>query len=258
MEAPDPALVLRERVDELEREQEGIQTLLAAIPDSDWFRPTPSWQWDVRDTVSHLADTDEIALDTLSDGPRTLNTSSAAGWASAEEYLLDGVLRGRRQTGPAVRSWWVATSAASRATLLETDPNWRVPWGLGMRTTTFVVARLMETWAHGLDIRAALGTPVATPGPRLVLIAGLGLRALPYAFRFAGLDAAPPAVRVECVAADGTPYEFGPPQAPDRITGSLEQLCEVLVRRRGGEDAPGLTAVGPGARLVLQHARAFL
>ena len=45
----------------------------------------------------------------------------------------------------------------------------RVAWGIGMRATSLVSARLMETWAHGLDVRAALGAPpvdTRSPGPR--------------------------------------------------------------------------------------------
>lgn len=60
-------------VSELEEEQRSLQDVLAGIGDEDWLTPTPAEGWDVRDSVAHLADTDEIAVDTMLGGPRSLN-----------------------------------------------------------------------------------------------------------------------------------------------------------------------------------------
>ena len=64
-------------LDALAREQADLQAELGKITTDDWFRPTPAKGWDVRDTVAHLADTDEIAIDTCTDGPRPLNDFAA-------------------------------------------------------------------------------------------------------------------------------------------------------------------------------------
>ena len=61
------------------------------------------------------------------------------------------------------------------------DVRQRVPWGLGMGWRTFVTARTMEHWAHGLDIRAAVHV-AAVDTDRLQHIAWLGYSTLPYAF----------------------------------------------------------------------------
>ena len=45
-------------------------------PDA-WLAPTPAWGWDVRDTIAHLADTDEMAVDTATGGPRALAAVAA-------------------------------------------------------------------------------------------------------------------------------------------------------------------------------------
>ena len=37
----------------------------APLAPDEWLRPTPARRWDVRDTISHLADTDEMAIDTI-------------------------------------------------------------------------------------------------------------------------------------------------------------------------------------------------
>ena len=48
----------------------------------------------------------------------------------------------------------LGTAELERLGKLETT---RIPWGIGMGRPAFVTARLMETWAHGLDVHAAVG-----------------------------------------------------------------------------------------------------
>jgi uncharacterized protein (TIGR03084 family) len=243
-------------VDDLEAEQVALQELLAGIDADDWFRPTPSWQWDVRDTTSHLADTDEVAIDTMRGGPRALGPL-AAEMASSEDVTYLGVLRGRRHSGADVLAWWVDASARERDALRALEPSARVPWGIGMGARAFVTARLMETWAHGLDLHAALGTqPVDTP--RLAHVAWIATRAIPYAYSVAGVD--PPASRlyVELTLPDGTTWATGPPDATDRITGPAAQYCRIFVQRLEPSDAPDLVAVGDDAVMTLAVARAYL
>ena len=67
----------------------------------------------------------------------------------------------------------------------------------------------METWAHGLDVHAALGAePVDTD--RLAHVAWLATRALPYAYSVAGREPPPAPLRVELTLPSGAPWTFGP------------------------------------------------
>jgi uncharacterized protein (TIGR03084 family) len=242
-------------VDDLAAEQEALVAVLEGIGTDDWFRPTPSWSWDVRDTVAHLADTDELAIDTCTDGPRAL-ARVIEGSASAEDVTLLGVLHGRRMSGADVLAWWRRTQAAEREVLLEVDPASRVPWGLGMRPRSFATARLMETWAHSLDVHDALGTtPVDTD--RLAHVAWIAVNAIPYACSVAGVD--PPAVpiRVELSLPSGATWSTGPEGAGDRITGSASEFCRVFVQRRPAS-ATALLAEGDAATLAVRVARSYL
>lgn len=244
-------------LDALEREQTALQTKLHVLAADDWFRPTPAKGWDVRDTVAHLADTDEIAIDTCTGGPRPLN-DFAARFASAEDTTLWGVLRGRRRPGREVLAWWEEASARERDVLAGLDLATRVPWGLGMRPPSFVTARLMETWAHGLDVRAALGLPVVDTDA-LRHVAWLSYRALPYAFSFAGREAPPGDLRVELTSPSGDEtWKYGPVDAPNRITGPAGEFCRLFVQRMSRDEARGLVAEGDGAVAALEVARAFL
>jgi uncharacterized protein (TIGR03084 family) len=241
----------------LEREQASLQAELRELPGDDWFRPTPAKGWDVRDTVAHLADTDEIAIDTCTGGPRPLN-DFAARFASDQDTTLWGVLRGRRRSGREVLVWWEQTSARERDVLAGLDPAMRVPWGLGMRPPSLVTARLMETWAHGLDVRAALGLPVVDTDA-LRHVAWLSYRALPYAFSFAGREPPPGDLRVELTSPSGDEtWEYGPAGAPNRISGPAGEFCRLFVQRVSRDQARDLVAEGDGAVAALEIARAFL
>ena len=135
-------------------------------------------------------------------------------------------------------------------------PDARVPWGLGMRTPSFVTARLMETWAHGLDVRAALGV-AAVDADRLAHIAWLATRALPYAYSVAGREPPAEPVRVELVLPSGAHWASGPEDAPDRISGPAGDYCRVFVHRRSPADT-NLVIEGDAARSAIAVARAFL
>jgi uncharacterized protein (TIGR03084 family) len=244
-------------LEDLEAEQYATQSLLADIDGDDWFRVTPAKGWDVRDTVAHLADTDEIAVDTCTNGARPLNEFATL-LASPEDVTLWGVLRGRKQSGAQVLAWWEASSATERDVLARLDPGQRVPWGLGMRPNSFVTARLMETWAHGLDVRAALGLD-AHDTDRLRHVAWLGYRALPYAFSVAGREpVSGEQLRVELTLPSGARFTLGPTTAPNRIRGPAGEFCRVFVHRLAVDDATGLETEGSGAAAALEVARAFL
>ena len=241
---------------DLEAEQLETQAVLRDIEVDDWFRATPAKGWDVRDTVAHLADTDEIAVDTCTEGARPLN-DFAITLASPEDVTLWGVLRGRRRSGAEVLAWWEETSAVERDTLARLDPALRVPWGLGMRPNSFVTARLMETWAHSLDVHTALG--VTKPdSDRLRHVAWLGYRALPYAFSVAGRERPPGELRVKLTLPSGEVCELGPADAPNLVTGPADEFCRLFVHRLTLSEATELRADGDGAVAALEVARAFL
>ena len=242
-------------VGDLEQEQRELAAVVDALDAGDWLAPTPAWGWDVRDTIAHLADTDEMAIDTAQGGPYAINDLAARA-ASGADVTFHGVLRGRRLAGREVGAWWERTSRAERTMLRELPPDARVPWGIGMRTPSFVTARLMETWAHGLDVRTALGVP-AVDTDRLAHVAWLATRALPYAYSVAGIPPPDAPLRVELSLPSGAPWRFGPEAAADRITGSAGDYCRVFVHRRRPADT-NLVIEGDAARAAIAVARAFL
>lgn len=240
---------------DLGAEEEALRAVVAHLDADSWLAPTPSRHWDVRDTISHLAHTDDAAVEVCTGG-RTL-FEMVAPCASGEDFTLSGVLAGRRLTGEAILAWWDRAAARQAETLAALDPATRVPWGLGMRASSFVTARLMETWAHGLDVHAALGTE-AVDTDRLRHVAWLSIRALPYAYSVAGRPDPGVPVRVELDAPGGDRWAFGPADAGDVITGPAGVFCRLFVKRIARADAAALRARGPAAEAALEVARAYL
>ncbi len=239
----------------LRAEQHDLERLLRTLDEDEWLMPTPAVGWDVRDQVSHLADTEEIAHDTMTGGQRQLN-KEALSFPSPEAFTESGCEKGRKMAGPEVLEWWVRGAARSREVLAAKDPKERIPWGLGMSARSFVSARLMETWAHGLDVRAAVGAELNFT-PRLKDVAFLIIRALPYAFRHAQREQPPGEMRVD-LTFDGETWRFGPEDADSHITGEAQEFCRVGVQRMKRADATTLKAEGELAEAALDVARAFL
>ena len=252
---PSEPMEMKDAVAQLGDEQADLEQVLRGRPERDWLIPTPAHGWDVRDQVSHLADTEEIAYDTSTGGPRQLN-AEALSFPSPEAFTESGCEKGRKMNGADVLEWWVTGAAKTRGVLEKKDPKERIPWGLGMSARSFVSARLMETWAHGLDVRAALGVP-PNASPRLRDVAWLVFRAFPYAFSHAKREMPTGTLRME-LDFNGELWTFGPDEADNTITGDALEFCRVGVQRMKLADAKTLKAQGALAEEALQVARAFL
>jgi len=247
---------LREIVAGLGAEAEVLDLLLSRLPEQDWFRPTPAEGWDIRDTVAHLADTDDIALDCATGGPRDLLTEGM-GAGSGEAFTHGQVLKARAMSPARVHEWWKTSSRRLCETMRDRDASERIKWGPNViSAASFTTARLMETWAHSLDCHEAVGARMQDTD-RLRHVCHLGLRALPHALALHGRQPAGP-VRAELVSPSGDSWELGLPGAPTVIRGSAGDWARTVTQRdRQGERAR-LDIRGPDAEAVLSCAQAYL
>ncbi|GHE98178.1 maleylpyruvate isomerase family mycothiol-dependent enzyme [Streptomyces fumanus] len=246
----------RTELGDLAEEQQDFAALLRSLADADWRRPSAAAGWTVADQVAHLADTEEVAADTLTGGERAFAVAVPR-HRTAEEFTAAGCRRGDG-LGPArLTAWWEESAARTRRLLAARDPGDRVAWGLGMTARTFATARQMEHWAHGLDIRDALGRPVDEPA-RLLRIAALGHSTLRYAL---ARERVPwprgRSLRLELTARDGTRHTVGPADATDVLHGPLLAWCRTATRRSRADPA-AWRADGELAALALRYARAYL
>jgi uncharacterized protein (TIGR03084 family) len=126
-----------------------------------------------------------------------------------------------------------------------------------MSARSFLTARLMETWAHGVDVEEAVGAAIpATDRLRHVAHIGVTTRGWSYVVR----GEQPPAVEVR-VALDppggGDPWTWGPDDADDSVVGPALDFCLVTTQRRPLADAPDLVVTGDAAAGWMERAQAF-
>jgi uncharacterized protein (TIGR03084 family) len=242
-------------IDDLAAEQAALRSILAELPDDAWDTPTHAPGWSVRDQVSHLAYFDEAATRAMTDPEafqREVQEVLQSGGADLESYLD----RGRAMIATDLLEWWRSASEALLAKARTIDPNERVPWyGPAMSPASFITARLMETWAHGLDIVDVVdGDRPDTD--RLRHVAFIGVRARPYSYTARGKTAPNVPVRVELTLPSGAKLEFGEPGAENVVRGTATDFCGVVTQRRHPADT-SLKIHGPAAEEWMSIAQAF-
>ena len=246
---------MREILADLVAEQQALDQMLQRAPDRDWRRATPAPGWSVQDTISHLAASEEHALRALQGYKKLKAEVAAAGGIDA--YNQAGVDLGRTKRPQEVIEWWRHSRAAVVEALSRTPHSTRVTWYAGpMSARTFATTRLMETWAHGLDIVGALQREVADTA-RLRHVAWLGWKTLPFAFSRAG-EKYPAPIRVELVGPSYARWVFGPEGSDQVVRGQAGDWCRLVVGRLPRARVGNLIAVGEVAATALRVARAHL
>jgi len=239
-------------------EHEDLRALLATLAPADLGLPTRCRGWDVGDVVLHLAQTDAMALDSVSGRfPRTPGSWAETGPPASVDEGAAAMVAAERGADPgAVVARWSRAAAALDTALGAMDLSTRVPWVAGeLSARTLATTRLAETWIHGGDVAGALGATQA-PSPRLRHVARLAWRTLPYAFARAGRVQAGP-VAFHLTAPDGGRWDFVPDDEPrTTVRGPALDLCQVAARRLPAAST-ALVAEGPDAADVLELVRTY-
>lgn len=228
------AVSLRALIQDWYDETLALEAVLYPLAAEDWDLPTPALGWDIRHQVAHLIWTDEAlvlalsapddfaALRTrvLADTGGTVNAAAAFGAGAATDVIM------RR---------WVAGQRRAAKILERADPTRRVPWfGPPMGAAAAVTARIMETFAHGQDIRDALGIqPVRSS--RLRHIAHLAVAARAYSFQVNNMPVPPDEIRIE-LTSEGETWTWGPENAAQRVVGDVLDFALLATRRRHPDD----------------------
>jgi uncharacterized protein (TIGR03084 family) len=246
-------------VGDLAAQQAELTGLLDGLADTGWHAPTRCDGWDVADVVLHLAQTNELALGSITGRFATVAAALSEGLAPATS-IDDGaalmVARQRGQPNDELCRRWSAGASRLVAAFDAMDLSRRVPWVAGeLSARSLATTRLAETWIHTGDVADALAVTLPATG-RLWQIARLAWRTLPYAFESAGRTMAGP-VAFRLVAPDGEVWEFGVEDGADTvITGPAVELCAVAARRADPSETT-LSAQGPDADGVLALIRTY-
>jgi uncharacterized protein (TIGR03084 family) len=242
-------------IDDLCRESQQLDLLVAELDEKQWAVATPAPGWSVAHQIAHLAWTDRRALIAVTD-PDAFGTEIEAALAAPATFVDEGAEAGAALPPDVLLADWRAGRQALEEALRAAPEGARFPWyGPPMSVASMATARLMETWAHGLDIAEALGVR-QEPTDRLRHIARLGVRTRDFAFAVRQLP--PPAAefRVELTGPGGDLWAYGPEDAEQRVTGTALDFC-LLVTQRAHRAGLGLTAQGADADCWLDIAQAF-
>jgi uncharacterized protein (TIGR03084 family) len=242
---------------DLAEEGDRLRAVVADLPDAAWRTATPATGWDVATQIVHLAWTDEAAL---------LATRAAGGdgegWAALarrvaadpQHFVDTEALDGATQPPAAILARWDAARTGLAEALRGAEG--RLPWlGPSMSPTSMATARLMETWAHGLDVREALRIePVVTDAIRH--ICHLGVRTRDFAHAVRHIDAPAEEFRIELTGPSGGTWTWGPPDAAQLVAGSAYDFARLVTQRIHRDDTT-LVTVGEDAERWLAIAQAF-
>jgi len=245
-------------LDDLDAEEHSLDATVAGLDEAGWATPTPAQGWSVEDSIAHLAATEMWATLALldPDGFRAELAGIAADADRRADEVRTGLMFRRPPPGVDTLTWWRDTRARAGALLRDRDRADRLPWfGPDMSSMSFATARLMETWAHGIDVRDALGVPTV-PSRRLRHVAELGVRTRSWSYVVRGREAPAVDVRVELDAPDGDIWVWGEADAPASVHGPALDFCLVVTQRRNVHDT-ALVVRGDAAHEWLAVAQAF-
>ena len=246
---------LSEIVDDLRAESDELDALVAPLADERWAAPTPAAGWTIAHQIGHLLWTDRAALVAVTDEAAFADLVKTA--VNDPIGFVDTAADELAAVPPTeLLADWRLTRAQLHDALLPFADGRKLPWfGPPMSGPSMATARLMETWAHGLDVADALGvTRPATA--RLQSIAHIGVRPRDFAFGINGQQPPGDPFRVELRAPDGSTWSWGPADAAQRVTGSAEDFCFLVTQRRPLHELD-VTATGDDASRWLSIAQAF-
>lgn len=255
---------MREILSDLVAEQQALDQFLQQVHERQWNLPTAAPGWSIHDTVSHLAYTETFAASAIEKGQTFVDSEKVN---DIDEWASRGPKEGKGKRYQEVIEWWRNGRAAVVDALSRMESTDRIAWVIRpMGAKAFATMRLMETWAHGLDIRAAMEGRLPEPeegeeetngdSPRLRHVAWMAHRMLPYAFGDAGEEFPTSGIRVELMGPNYARYVYGPGDADAKITGIASEFCRVAVHRLDVGET-GLKAVGDDAEMALKLLRTY-
>ncbi|MEO8541765.1 MAG: TIGR03084 family metal-binding protein [bacterium] len=243
--------ILDSVIDDLAAEQAALEVILERMAPDAWEVDTHAPGWSARDQVAHLAQFDAMATMAIRD-PEGFKSHLRSPENSEAAYLA----RARALSSSQLLERWRSDSNTLIEAARTVDPTARIPWaGPAMSGVSFITARLMECWSHGLDVVDVVG--IERPDTdRLRHVAFIGVRARPYSYSNRGLQLPQVPIRVSLTPPSGATWELGEPSTENVISGDASEFCQVVTRRRHILDT-NLEVKGDAASEWMGIAQAF-
>jgi len=252
---PAPSNQLSQALERLRHEGQYLAALLTDLPAAQWARPTPAAGWTIAHQIAHLSWTDAAALAALQ-GPDAFAEFQQAAQANPATFVDDAAERGAQQDPATLLAQWQTTRDELANALENADEAVRYPWfGPSMKARSMVTARIMETWAHGQDVAAALG--VTWPATAALQdIAHLGVATRQFTYRNNHMQPPTSELYVELTGPDQQVWIWGDAHADNAVRGSAWDFA-LLVTQRAELPDLDLVITGDDAKTWASIAQAF-
>ncbi|MCW2755200.1 MAG: wyosine base formation protein [Marmoricola sp.] len=252
---PGTNAVLEQVLTDLTAEGDALEALVSGLDEAGWRTMTPAEGWDIATTIAHLAWTDESAIAAGTD-KEAWDALVLEAMADPNGFVDAQAFAGAEASGTEILARWQTGRPALVTMLRDYPTGQKLPWyGPPMSPASMATARFMETWAHALDVAAALGVKVE-PTDRLRHVTHLGVRTRNYAYSVHQLEPPTEEFRIDLVSPSGEQWSWGPEDAAQTLTGSAYDFC-LLVTQRAHRDDLDLVATGPDVDRWLDIAQAF-
>lgn len=234
-------------VNDLLAEQSLVDTLVDGLTEEQWNMPLDGCQpWILKDAINHIMFFD-YAANRLMDHEFKDLCDGLDKEAEQDEYYVPHAFRGL--SGAEALAKWREERTKMVFKFMSKDPKERIPWapGLPMSARSLCTARMMELWAHSVDIYDALGLEIPV-NPRIKNVLFLSWQSRPFAYSINGktFDPAVP-MYLELTLPSGEVWAKGDPASPNYIKGAAAEWALVAIRRRNWMDTE-LEVVGDEAR----------
>ncbi|GED99806.1 hypothetical protein nbrc107696_02530 [Gordonia spumicola] len=241
--------------EDLRAEYASLDNLVADLPDERWASPTPAEGWTIAHQVGHILWTDRVSLLAATDPDGFAELLVVAG-ADPLGFVDQAAEVESRRTPAEILADWRDTREMLLAALADVPDGVKVPWfGPPMSATSMTTARIMETWAHALDVADALGVRVE-PTDRIRNVAHIGVRTRDFAYMVNGRTAPTEPFRYELTGPSGEVWTWGPDDATNIVRGDAVDFCELVTQRRSIDDL-GLELIGDDANEWATIAQCF-
>lgn len=244
-------------------ESDALAALLAEADDAIFGTVTLFKGWTIDDVIAHLHMWNVAAGLSLESGEKfqaffagvAKAFMGGEGHVAVQRRWLDANEGGAR--GRALFRVWRAYYPQLAENYCKADPDARLAWaGPDMSAKNAIIARQMETWAHGHEVFDALGRD-RKEKDRIRNICHLGVTTYSWTFRNRGEEAPLPKPYVKLTAPSGAAvWEWNEPQDNSAVIGSAVEFAQVVAQTRNIADT-SLQTIGPAAARWMAIAQCF-
>lgn len=243
---------------DFEAECDALAGILENCDEAGFDKVTLFKSWTVRDVIAHLHYWNLAASMTLNEPDRF-----AVFMQKAAKQLLAG--QGQRELHNAhfgnmksrkIFEQWRNFYPELSNDYSEVDPERRIAWaGPDMSARAAIIARQMETWAHGQEIFDVFGLE-RYDTDRIRNIAHLGVMTYSWSFQVRGKEPLLPKPFVQLMAPSGEIWEWNDRQSDNRVEGSATGFCQIVTQTRNHADTDIVTT-GETAQIWIENAQCF-